>query len=88
MPAAVVHAALTNIIDFVSQKYERQRQQTRRPCDHHSQQEPLIGLHGTISLDPFYRNVVMKSLARGALGLCDKSHTWLLCAGVSRPSEP
>lgn len=26
-------------------KHERQHQQARRPCDHHSQQEPLKGFH-------------------------------------------
>jgi hypothetical protein len=44
-PAAVVRAVLINIINNLSPKHERQRQQTRRPCDHHSQHEPLISFH-------------------------------------------
>src|SRR5262245_35205083 len=48
VPTAVVLAVLTNTINIMSPKHERQRQQTWRPCDHHSQQEPLIGLHCSV----------------------------------------
>jgi len=33
------------VTNFMSPKHERQHQQSRRPCDHHSQQKPLIGFH-------------------------------------------
>jgi hypothetical protein len=39
---AFVEWVVTNI---TSPKHERQHQQPRCPCDHHSQQEPLIGFH-------------------------------------------
>jgi hypothetical protein len=35
----------TILSNILSPKHERQHQQTRRPCDHHSQEEPLIGFH-------------------------------------------
>src|SRR5258705_3577661 len=42
---AVGRTVLTDIIDITSPKHDRQHEQTGRPCDHHSQQEPLIGFH-------------------------------------------
>jgi hypothetical protein len=34
-----------HLLYVILSKQERQRQQPRRPCHHHSQQKPLIGFH-------------------------------------------
>jgi hypothetical protein len=43
VPTAIVSAVFINVM--LSPKYEPERQQTRRPCGHQSQQEPLIVFH-------------------------------------------
>jgi hypothetical protein len=50
---ADVSAVATNM---TLSKHEGQHQQSRRPCDHHSQQEPLVGFHGSVPPLPIWYN--------------------------------
>lgn len=48
VPVAVVRAVLNNIINVLSPKHERERQQARCPSDHDPQQKPLIDFHYSV----------------------------------------